>query len=476
MCQVIHFILQGGERGEKTLIHCERGISRSASLAAAFRMWSSGERWQTACDYVQARRKIVSPNIAFTCNLIELGEIFHGTSSTASLLFRCAYHSPHDPHTAVLKVCRTSSRRLVVPALSCLSPNGAFVLRGVREEVHYLFLWRGQQVSESTALKAEILALQMRKIFTTATVLYKVSQGQEDELFRSFLVMDHEHSSADPTYVDYFDLAGEVTEGADMLLDEPSSYPTPAMLPFLLKGPAQEALYPTLGASNSVMSGLTDMDSVSYQANEDNRDRGDRSICLPTLGLQRDESSKSIAIDETALKRTISGADILSRVNGIISLSAKGKGGAPPALSTHTVTMGQTGSIATTVMTPRSGAQGIAAGERRVFPSLAVPTVPASPTQVPQSRGRLPLSLPAIDPQATLTPKKSPTHDDPPQSSRIWYPTDLSQGLQVPTNALKVPGLIPVMPAEGPPSSRPTSGRAPVRVTSAKALLPPFTK
>lgn len=42
LCQVIHFIKEGAEMNEKTLIHCEKGISRSVSMAVAYRMWSAG--------------------------------------------------------------------------------------------------------------------------------------------------------------------------------------------------------------------------------------------------------------------------------------------------------------------------------------------------------------------------------------------------------------------------------------------------
>jgi hypothetical protein len=125
VCQVIHFILDGTDRGETTLLHCERGISRSCSLAIAYRMWSAGEKWKVAYEYVKARRKVSSPNIAFTCNLIELGEIFAGSASEATLLFRCASHGPHDTRTAMLKLCRNrNSRRILVPALSLLNPKG----------------------------------------------------------------------------------------------------------------------------------------------------------------------------------------------------------------------------------------------------------------------------------------------------------------------------------------------------------------
>ncbi len=41
-CEIIHFIEINRHEGENTLIHCEKGISRSCSFAIAYIMWASG--------------------------------------------------------------------------------------------------------------------------------------------------------------------------------------------------------------------------------------------------------------------------------------------------------------------------------------------------------------------------------------------------------------------------------------------------
>jgi hypothetical protein len=43
-CEVTHFIYSGHLMGEKTLLHCEKGISRSCSFAIAYGIWYAGEK------------------------------------------------------------------------------------------------------------------------------------------------------------------------------------------------------------------------------------------------------------------------------------------------------------------------------------------------------------------------------------------------------------------------------------------------
>lgn len=42
VCQVIQFVKEGVLKGERVLIHCEKGVSRSCSMAIAHRMWQTG--------------------------------------------------------------------------------------------------------------------------------------------------------------------------------------------------------------------------------------------------------------------------------------------------------------------------------------------------------------------------------------------------------------------------------------------------
>jgi len=213
VCEVIQFIMGARSVGGKVLIHCEKGISRSCSYAIAYRIWATGDSWKSCFEFVKKRRKVCAPNTAFTCNLIELGELMGKEGKVVgNLILRCAYHLPHDPTTAVLKLCRTpETRKVITPCTNMLDPRGVFVIRGVvlpgchptlndsgssgrkdtgrhsaDVEVHRLFIWQGQQASSTTVERAKALTALMYGVLTSSEEVTHVMQGQESEVFWSF--------------------------------------------------------------------------------------------------------------------------------------------------------------------------------------------------------------------------------------------------------------------------------------------------
>ena len=160
-------------------------------LAIVTPIFSLGQKWKDAFDYVKLRRTICSPNTAFTCNLIEWGEILFGGAADATIAFRCSYHADYDVDTAVLKICRNlKSRRLLVPSTSMLNPNGVFVIRAFRDGGHFLYIWRGQNTSEDAFNAAHRLASYMQNIITLAEEIIHIRDGIEHEEFLRFLIQD----------------------------------------------------------------------------------------------------------------------------------------------------------------------------------------------------------------------------------------------------------------------------------------------
>jgi len=171
--------------GGKVLVHCVQGVSRSCSFAVAYLMWSASLSYRAAFDLVKSKRPVASPNVAFTCNLVEWAKlraalgarphpatltvaseasdapppppplpstpgtgrrVFFGNSAGSSsqppsvqtsvggvcMCYRIAAHGAHDPSTMVPKICRppraTDYAALAAPSLSLLDPRGVFVV------------------------------------------------------------------------------------------------------------------------------------------------------------------------------------------------------------------------------------------------------------------------------------------------------------------------------------------------------------
>lgn len=60
------------EAGERVLIHCAAGISRSSTMAIAYLMMKNKWDYQTAHDLVKKSRPIITPNHGFVNQLKEL--------------------------------------------------------------------------------------------------------------------------------------------------------------------------------------------------------------------------------------------------------------------------------------------------------------------------------------------------------------------------------------------------------------------
>ncbi|GIY18216.1 dual specificity protein phosphatase 4 [Caerostris extrusa] len=93
--EAINFIDQVKEQNGKVLVHCQAGISRSATICIAYLMSTKRLRMEEAYKYVKSRRKIVSPNFSFMGQLLSFeNQIFSSTSR---------YHlpSPGSPLLAV---------------------------------------------------------------------------------------------------------------------------------------------------------------------------------------------------------------------------------------------------------------------------------------------------------------------------------------------------------------------------------------
>ena len=77
----IEFIESAISAGNRVLIHCMEGVSRSCSIAIAYLMWKRNLRYVEAQDLVQAARPVCQPNPNFMCQLLDFEKRLANTSS-----------------------------------------------------------------------------------------------------------------------------------------------------------------------------------------------------------------------------------------------------------------------------------------------------------------------------------------------------------------------------------------------------------
>ena len=235
VCDVIKFVENGRRCNLNTLIHCEKGISRSCSFSIAYLMWKNKISMKEAFSRVKSNRSVCNPNSAFTCQLLELGELFSVEGKLIPLVWRCASHGEYDPSCPVLKVCRrVDDRKPITPVSSLLDPQGVFVIRhfsfnadrggvrannrngnekgrggdkrkGSRRQVsgpgrsqgqresgstntedmcNYLYVWQGEEASDEVVLLVERKLEDFRSIFVSESCeIVLIKQGKETEDF-----------------------------------------------------------------------------------------------------------------------------------------------------------------------------------------------------------------------------------------------------------------------------------------------------
>ncbi|KPP68363.1 dual specificity protein phosphatase 2-like [Scleropages formosus] len=69
--EAIRFIDSVKESGGRVLVHCQAGISRSATICLAYLIHSLRVRLDEAFDFVKQRRRVISPNLAFMGQLLQ---------------------------------------------------------------------------------------------------------------------------------------------------------------------------------------------------------------------------------------------------------------------------------------------------------------------------------------------------------------------------------------------------------------------
>lgn len=164
---IIDLIERGRARGTGTLLHCQQGISRSATFAVGYEMWKRGLGFRAALDYVAARRPVISPNGGFLGQLVLWGA-----------LVRAARDAPPDAPPRLLRVVLHRGVRhqpfyvaqdVAVVSRRSLDARGCFLLHVPAQRLCYC--WAGTASTPPLRAGAAAVAAQMARRLWVARVV-----------------------------------------------------------------------------------------------------------------------------------------------------------------------------------------------------------------------------------------------------------------------------------------------------------------
>ena len=166
-------------------VHCSQGVSRSMSLAIAYRMWKEGRSYEDVFLDCKQLRSVANPNIGFVFQLMQWWKRRLESDGSANI-YRIAPQSRLNPSFLVAKWLNSGleARRGVDP---CLDPRGAFVLH----EGDTAYVWSGREILHEdfkhAARRFVTLLERYEREKPKKIKVVHVDQGSEDEAFLSLL-------------------------------------------------------------------------------------------------------------------------------------------------------------------------------------------------------------------------------------------------------------------------------------------------
>jgi protein-tyrosine phosphatase len=166
-------------------VHCSQGVSRSMSVAIAYRMLKEGRSYEDVFLDCKQLRSVANPNIGFVFQLMQWWKRRLESEASANI-YRIAPQSRLNPSFLVAKWLNSGleARRGVDP---CLDPRGTFVLHSGDTA----YIWSGRELlhedfKHAARRFATLLERYERRKPRKLRVTH-VEQGNEDDAFLSLV-------------------------------------------------------------------------------------------------------------------------------------------------------------------------------------------------------------------------------------------------------------------------------------------------
>jgi len=138
----ISFIEEARRQGGAVLLHCQQGVSRSASFAVAYLMVRHNLTFEAAYTFLHERRERVNPNMGFVLSLVEFQKV-------SEVIHRALESAPMGPTQGTMKDVLLHVRTVVgdtsqggpgCSSVGCAWQSSLFPKDFPMEEPHHLVI------------------------------------------------------------------------------------------------------------------------------------------------------------------------------------------------------------------------------------------------------------------------------------------------------------------------------------------------
>jgi len=179
------------KEGQKLLVHCHQGVSRSCTVVIAYIMWKNRQTYDQAFRSLREARAIAQPNVGFICDLIDWDKRRQaslqcsengGTVGDTAKLYMC-FPQENDEHDSWPGTPWLLNQNLDLLKTRQLTATDSSLV------VHFgkkVFIWKGAKCSDMIADGAVRHAEYLRK-FEGADAWIKASSSDLKPYISSFM-------------------------------------------------------------------------------------------------------------------------------------------------------------------------------------------------------------------------------------------------------------------------------------------------